>query len=198
MLGDTDPKIDESEGDFPETDKGCAQYAQQLIDNTKLLRAKVETVKVTPDLFITGAVDLLNEVSTSKVTGEKDRYSHTDLYDFAANVEGAEKIFSLLQPELKKKDEAPSTEIESKFDDIYTLPNNQKKAQAQCPFTEHTRRALQRLLKTLTTTERAEVIALLKEWTAATAQMDAGKSIGRLKIHLCRLKIQGQQTAGWL
>jgi iron uptake system component EfeO len=73
--------------------KGCAQYAQQLIGNTKLLRAKVKTVEVTPDLFITGAVDLLNEVSTLKVTGEEDWYSHTDLYDFAANVEGAEKSF---------------------------------------------------------------------------------------------------------
>ncbi|WP_309241331.1 EfeM/EfeO family lipoprotein [Domibacillus sp. PGB-M46] len=101
---------------------------QQLIDNTKLLHAKVETVEATPVLFITGAVDLLNEVPTPKVTDEEDRYSHMDLYDFAANVEGAEKIFSLLQPRLKKKDEAPSTEIELKSDDIYTLPNNQKKA----------------------------------------------------------------------
>ncbi|WNS82290.1 iron uptake transporter deferrochelatase/peroxidase subunit [Domibacillus sp. DTU_2020_1001157_1_SI_ALB_TIR_016] len=32
---------------------------------------------------------------------------------------------------------------------------------------------------TLTTTERAEVIALFKEWTAAAAQMAEGKSIGR-------------------
>lgn len=72
MPGDTDPKTDENEGDVPETGlagyhriekglqaggttKGCAQYAQQLIDNTKLLRAKVETVEATPDLFITGA-----------------------------------------------------------------------------------------------------------------------------------------------
>ncbi|MCI2253915.1 Dyp-type peroxidase [Domibacillus sp. PGB-M46] len=40
------------------------------------------------------------------------------------------------------------------------------------------------------------MIALLKEWTAAAAQMDAVKLIGRLKMHLCRLKIQRQQTAG--
>lgn len=138
----------------------------------------------------------MNEVPIPKVTDEEDRYSHMDLYDFAANVEGAEKIFSLLQLGQKKKDEAPSTKIELNSDDIYTLPNNQKKAQAQCPFKEHTRRVLQRLPQTLTTTERAEVIALLKEWTAAAAQMDAVKSIGRLKMHLCRLKVQRQQTVG--
>lgn len=93
-----------------ELKKDFERYTQQLIGNTKLLRAKVKAVEVTPNLFITGAVDLLNEVPISEVTGEEDRYSHTGLYDFAANVEGAEKTFSLLQPELKKKDEVLSTE----------------------------------------------------------------------------------------
>ena len=78
--------------------KGYEEYAEQLMKDVNLLRAKVETVEVTPDVLITGAVDLFNEVSTSKVTGEEDRYSHTDLYDFVANVEGAEKIYELLTP----------------------------------------------------------------------------------------------------
>ena len=72
-----------------------------------LLRAKVESVEVTPELLVTGAVDLLNEVSTSKVTGEEDRYSHTDLYDFAANVQGAEKIYQLLAPSTQRKGFSP-------------------------------------------------------------------------------------------
>lgn len=155
VFGDLDPKIDAREGDVPEeewtgyhriekglwvdgTTEGYSEYAQQLIDDTKLLRAKVETVEVTPDLLITGAVDLLNEVSTSKVTGEEDRYSHTDLYDFAANVEGAEKIFTLLQPELEKKDEALSAEIDAKFNDVYTLLDNQKEGDAYTLYTDLT------------------------------------------------------------
>ena len=121
VFGDLDPKIDAREGDVPEdewggyhriekglweenTTKGYEEYAEQLMKDVNLLRAKVETVEVTPDLLITGAVDLLNEVSTSKVTGEEDRYSHTDLYDFVANVQGAEKIYELLTPALKEKD----------------------------------------------------------------------------------------------
>ncbi|OLN22511.1 Efem/EfeO family lipoprotein [Domibacillus antri] len=143
-FGDLDPKIDAREGDIPAaewggyhriekglwidgTTEGYEEYAQQLIDDTKLLRAKVETVDVTPDMLVTGAVDLLNEVSTSKVKGEEDRYSHTDLYDFAANVEGAEKIFRLLQGDLEKKDEALAAEISVRFADVYTLLNKHKK-----------------------------------------------------------------------
>ncbi|NEX79646.1 EfeM/EfeO family lipoprotein [Bacillus thermocopriae] len=143
IFGELDPKIDARDGDVPDTEwggyhriekglweekttKGYESYAEQLMKDVNLLRAKVETVEVTPDLLITGAVDLLNEVSTSKVTGEEDRYSHTDLYDFAANVEGAEKIFQLLKPELKKKDQELSKEIQSRFDEVYRLLDSHK------------------------------------------------------------------------
>lgn len=155
VFGDLDPKIDAREGDVPETEwsgyhriekglwidgttEGYEEYAQQLIDDTKLLRAKVETVDVTPDLLITGAVDLLSEVSTSKVTGEEDRYSHTDLYDFLANVEGAEKIYTLLEEELEKKDEALSAEINEKFKNVYTLLNKHKNGDDYKLYTELT------------------------------------------------------------
>ncbi|MDQ0973427.1 iron uptake system component EfeO [Neobacillus niacini] len=143
VFGDLDPKIDAREGDVLEaewggyhriekglwvenTTTGYEQYAEQLMKDVNLLRAKVDTVEVTPDLLITGAVDLLNEVSTSKVTGEEDRYSHTDLFDFAANVEGADKIFQLLNPALKEKNEDLSTEIQTRFDTVFSLLNKHK------------------------------------------------------------------------
>ena len=50
--------------------------------------------------------ELMDEIGASKVTGEEDRYSHTDLYDFKANVEGASAVFDSLQPILKVR--APS------------------------------------------------------------------------------------------
>jgi iron uptake system component EfeO len=155
VFGDLDPKIDAREGDVPEaewggyhklekglwidnTTKGYEQFAEQLMKDVNLLRAKVDTVEVTPDLLITGAVDLLNEVSTSKVTGEEDRYSHTDLYDFAANVEGAEKIYKLLQPALKEKNEEVSNEIQTRFDDVYALLNQHKNGEGYKLYTELT------------------------------------------------------------
>lgn len=146
VFGDLDLKIDARDGDVDEKDwggyhrieqglweenttKGYEGYAEQLMKDVNLLRAKVETVEVTPELLITGAVDLLNEVSTSKVTGEEDRYSHTDLYDFAANVQGAEKIFSILAPALKEKDEVLVTEIDTQFAAVYNLLNEQKQGE---------------------------------------------------------------------
>ncbi|MBN9178913.1 MAG: peptidase M75 family protein [Microbacterium sp.] len=44
-----------------------------------------------------GAISLLDEVATKKITGEEDWWSHTDLYDFAANIEGAKMSFSFVK-----------------------------------------------------------------------------------------------------
>lgn len=103
------------------TTKGTEKYAIQLIDDIKELVAKIKTVEVIPDIMITGAVDLLNEVSTSKITGEEEIYSHTDLYDFRANIEGAEKIFEIFKPKLSKVDEKLVEELNTRFKEVNTL-----------------------------------------------------------------------------
>lgn len=156
VFGDLDPKIDAREGDVPENEwggyhriekglwkdnstKGSEQYAEQLMKDVNLLRAKVETVNVTPDILITGAVDLLNEISTSKVTGEEDRYAHTDLYDFVANVQGAEKIFQLLQPALNTKDKELAKEIQTRFANVYSLLNHYKNGDGYKLYTDLTK-----------------------------------------------------------
>ncbi|MCK9856980.1 iron uptake system protein EfeO [Paenibacillus sp. ATY16] len=134
-LGDLDPNIDARENDVEEKDwrgfhrieqalwvnnatAGAEDYASRLLDDTKTLRALIETVDVEPSLLVTGAVELLNEVSSSKVTGEEERYSHTDLYDFAANVEGAKKIYELLKAELNKQDAELEAQIGTSFDNL--------------------------------------------------------------------------------
>ena len=103
------------------TTKGTEKYAIQLIDDIKELVAKIKIVEVTPDIMITGAVDLLNEVSTSEITGEEEVYSHTDLYDFRANIEGAEKIFEIFKPKLSKVDEKLVEELNIRFKEVNTL-----------------------------------------------------------------------------
>ncbi|MDQ0090806.1 iron uptake system component EfeO [Paenibacillus anaericanus] len=131
-LGDLDPNIDARDGDVEaaewrgfhriekalwedKTTEGQKEYADRLLSDAKLLRAKVETVEIDASLLVTGAVELLNEVSTSKVTGEEERYSHTDLYDFAANVEGAAKIYELLKPQLAANDAELDKQIGERF-----------------------------------------------------------------------------------
>lgn len=103
------------------TTEGTVEYADQLVKDIKELRAKVSTVDVTPDMMTTGAVDLLNEVATSKITGEEEIYSHTDLYDFRANIEGAEKIFDLFRPLLQEKNSDLVKELEDRFADVHAL-----------------------------------------------------------------------------
>ncbi|KOS68712.1 iron ABC transporter substrate-binding protein [Lysinibacillus contaminans] len=136
-FGDLDPRIDGRLADIQEEGKGEEEWtgyhkleyalweenttagyeaiADQLLADAKELHALVQTVEVTPDLMITGAVDLLNEVSTSKITGEEEIYSHTDLYDFKANIEGAEKIFEILRSKLEAKDKELVATLDEKF-----------------------------------------------------------------------------------
>ena len=103
------------------TTVGTESYADQLVNDIKELKAKVATVKVTPDIMLTGAVDLLNEVATSKITGEEEIYSHTDLYDFRANIEGAEKIFELFKPLIEAKDKKLVSSLEKEFKNVNSL-----------------------------------------------------------------------------
>lgn len=132
-LGDLDPNIDARDGDVEAADwrgfhriekalwedkttEGMTEFADALLSDAKLLRAKVETMDIDASLMVTGAVELLNEVSSSKVTGEEERYSHTDLYDFAANVEGAREIYNLLKDDLAARDKDLNQQIADRFD----------------------------------------------------------------------------------
>ena len=107
------------------TTTGTEKYADQLVNDIKELKAKIATVEVTPDIMLTGAVDLLNEVATSKITGEEEIFSHTDLYDFRANIQGAEKIFELFKPLIEKKDEKLVKSIETEFKNVNSLLDKQ-------------------------------------------------------------------------
>ena len=108
------------------TTKGTEEYADQLVKDVKELKAKVATVEVTPDLMVTGAVDLLNEVATQKITGEEEIFSHTDLYDFKANIEGAEEIFKIFKPLIEKKDSKLAKDLVEKFATINGLLDKYK------------------------------------------------------------------------
>ena len=103
------------------TTKGTEKYVDDLVNDIKELKAKIATIEVTPDLMVTGAIDLLNEVSTQKITGEEEVFSHTDLYDFRANIEGAQKIFELFRPKLEQKDAKLVTTLDTEFKAVNAL-----------------------------------------------------------------------------
>jgi len=89
--------------------------ADQLVTDLKDWQKRVGKAEITPTSMANGAKELLDEVATGKVTGEEDRYSHTDLSDFRANVEGAQKAYELLKPVARKNDKALTTELDKQF-----------------------------------------------------------------------------------
>ena len=95
-FGDLDPRIDAREGDVPDkewggfhkieqalyvddtTDGDERRSPTQLLADVKHARGpRWPDVELEPATIANGAVELLNEVSASKITGEEERYSHT-------------------------------------------------------------------------------------------------------------------------
>ncbi|MGW2825547.1 iron uptake system protein EfeO [Streptomyces sp. NPDC001443] len=95
-----------------DTDKSLAD---RLVTDLKDWQKRVGKAEITPTSMANGAKELLDEVATGKVTGEEDRYSHTDLSDFKGNVEGAQKAYELLKPVAQKNDAALAAELDKQF-----------------------------------------------------------------------------------
>jgi iron uptake system component EfeO len=135
-FGDLDPRIDARENDVPASEfggfhriekalweegtaLGMAPVAKQLQADVEELQGKVKNVKLQAVQIANGANELLGEVSASKITGEEERYSHLDLVDFKANVEGSQVAFEAVEPLLSKSDPKLAKEIEADFEAVY-------------------------------------------------------------------------------
>ena len=83
---------------------GASAMCAGLVKNEQQLLTLVSKAQYNPLEMASGATDLINEAGTSKISGEEERYSNTDLPVFAANVEASMKVVTLLQPYLQGKD----------------------------------------------------------------------------------------------
>jgi iron uptake system component EfeO len=101
------------------TTEGGAQFADQLNKDIAALKEQFPSVEVRPLDVTTGAAELIEEVSEGKITGEEDRYSKTDLWDFDANLQGSQAAVNDLKPALQAADAALLGKIEKGFSDIY-------------------------------------------------------------------------------
>ncbi|MHC5725405.1 MAG: iron uptake system protein EfeO [Nostoc sp.] len=84
------------------TTKGMKPYAEKLQKDAVDLQKRIATLTIEPKNMVGGAADLIEEVGKTKISGEEDRYSRTDLWDFSANVDGSQKIVELLRPVIQK------------------------------------------------------------------------------------------------
>jgi iron uptake system component EfeO len=121
-FGDLDPKIDARENDVEQGDPwtgfhvlektlwtggdlaAAGPVADRLVADVGELADRVRHLDLTPLDLANGALGLLDEIATSKVTGEEDRYSHTDLWDVAANLDGSQQAVRSLRPVIADRD----------------------------------------------------------------------------------------------
>jgi iron uptake system component EfeO len=82
--------------------RGATPLANRLLSDVERLNQQVPSLPLAPEQLINGSVELLNEIVNVKISGEEDRYSHTDLSDFQANLLGARKAFEYVRPTLER------------------------------------------------------------------------------------------------
>ena len=96
--------------------KDLVTYTQQLVDKVNAADFSFEAFQIS-----NGAKELLDEVATGKVTGEEEIWSHTDLWDFQANVDGARVAFEVLRDVAQAEDPALVTTLGQRFDALDAL-----------------------------------------------------------------------------
>ena len=132
-FGDLDPRIDGREDVVDEgmaftgyhrlekdlwkdgLQEDSAAVADQLLADVRQVVAKARAVQLNPLQLANGSKALLDEMATGKVTGEEERYSHTDLHDFAANFEGSKQAIGALRPALDERDPKLLAAIDASF-----------------------------------------------------------------------------------
>ncbi len=140
-FGDLDPILDAREADLEEgqeftgwhraekdlwAPKGYTkmsqaqrqQIADGLVKHTTELVTRAQALEFTPDKLANGAKELLDEVATGKVTGEEEAFSHTDLWDFQANLEGAKIAYEDLAPLLEGTDDELDAQLKENFEKL--------------------------------------------------------------------------------
>lgn len=78
--------------------EGLDPIADKLLSDVKELSGRIEGLTFPPEVVVGGAATLMEEVAATKISGEEDRYSHTDLWDFRGNFDGSRKIVELVRP----------------------------------------------------------------------------------------------------
>jgi len=128
------------------TTKGMEPIADKLLADVQKLKQEIDILTFPPSKVVGGAAVLIEEVANSKISGEEDRYSRTDLSDFQANIEGAQKIIELFRPMIAEKDQALLDKTDANFKqvtDILAKYRTEKGFQPYDKLTDADRKNLQ-------------------------------------------------------
>jgi iron uptake system component EfeO len=105
------------------------KLADQLVADTEELNRRTQELEFTPDKLANGAKELLDEVATGKVTGEEEAFSHTDLWDFQANIDGARIAYEDLKPLLAGGEDELDASLEKNFAAVQELLDQHRKGE---------------------------------------------------------------------
>ncbi|MBB5222718.1 iron uptake system component EfeO [Amaricoccus macauensis] len=101
--------------------EGLDPVADKLLADVQDLQGRIESLTFPPEVVVGGAAVLMEEVAATKISGEEDRYSHTDLWDFRGNFDGAQKIVELMRPLVIDRDPDFIKTVDENFATIDTI-----------------------------------------------------------------------------
>ncbi|MGV1007962.1 MAG: iron uptake system protein EfeO [Dermatophilaceae bacterium] len=112
--------------------------ADQLLADVNTVAQQSAAADITGLSIAAGAKSLLDEVATGKVTGEEERYSHTDLWDFDGNVQGSQAALAALRPLLQEKDPALLATLDTQFANLNKVLAAHKNTNGYARYTDLT------------------------------------------------------------
>lgn len=98
--------------------EGLGPVADKLLADVKELDGRIASLTFPPEKVVGGAAVLMEEVAATKISGEEDRYSHTDLWDFRGNFEGSRKIVDLVRPLIADKEADFLKTVDANFNTV--------------------------------------------------------------------------------
>lgn len=113
-----------------------ASLADRLVADTDELYERTRDLELTVDQISNGSKSLLDEVATGKVTGEEEIWSHTDLWDFQANVDGARVAFDTVRPIVTQKDAELEATLDERFGQLQALLDQHRQGEGFVAYTD--------------------------------------------------------------
>ena len=116
--------------------EGLEPVADKLLADVTQLRDSIADLEFPPDVVVGGAAELIEEIAESKISGEENRYSRTDLWDFKANVDGAHKIVELVRPLIEDEEAEYLATVDANFARVYDILETYEKGDGYVTYLE--------------------------------------------------------------
>lgn len=123
-------------GYTPLTTAERESISASLVRDTTTLYDRTREMTFTIDQLGNGAKELLDEIATGKITGEEETWSHTDLWDFQANLDGARVMFEGLQPIVERKDALLAGTLVEQFTTVQSLLDQHRAGEGFVLYTD--------------------------------------------------------------